>query len=463
MQSSSSSALVRQHAIQHFAQLGYTIIDGSQEEHGTCSATDRQNASEFVLWSRLRQALYTLNPDSTPAQIEKAIDGLTDGLGLLGLAHANEAVYVRLKDGIKIDARRQIVTTDNTNNADPVSSSQAREDTHKTVQVIDWHESEENKNDFTLVSHFWVDGKLGKRCLDLVGFVNGLPFILLEIADSELPNTFARIDQDYKATIPSFFWYNAFIVVADAFTCKMGSLTAPWEHFFQWKRIKDENEKESTRLDTLIKSTCQKERLLDIVENFTLFDKSKGLNKLVGRNHQYLGVNNAIASLISWEQERQARRQAGEPESHKQHGKLGVFWHTQGSGKSYSMVFFVRKVQRTVANNYTFVVVTDREDLDDQIYKNFLNTDTITEDARLIHAGSAKQLKRLLSEKHLLLFTLIQKFYSDKPGQDYEEVSDNKNIIVMADEAHRTQYDTLAKNIRDALPRASFIGFTGTP
>jgi type I restriction enzyme R subunit len=463
MQSSSNSAIVRQHAIQHFARLGYTIIDGSQEEHGPCSATDRQNTGAVVLWSRLRQALHRLNPDCTPEQIEKAIDGLTNGLSLVSLTHANEMVYNRLKDGIKIDAHGQIVSPDNT---DHTSGSQTREDTHKTIQVIDWSEPDEpeqNRNDFTLVSRFWVDGTLGKRCLDLVGFVNGLPFILLEIADSELPNIFSRIDQDYKATIPDLFWYNAFIVVADAFTCKLGSLTASWEHFFQWKRIKDENEKESTRLDTLIEGTCQKERLLDIVENFTIFDKSEGMHKLVGRNHQYLGVNNAIASLLAWEQERQARRQAGEPEQHKQHGKLGVFWHTQGSGKSYSMVFFVRKVQRKVANHYTFVVVTDREDLDKQIYENFLNTSTITEDPRSIHAGSSKQLKRLLSEKHLLLFTLIQKFYSDKPGQDYEEISDNENIIVMADEAHRTQYDTLAKNMRDALPRASFIGFTGTP
>src|SRR5216683_3182240 len=140
MQSSSSSALVRQRAIQHFSRLGYTIIDGSQEEHSSCSATGRQNTSEVVLWSRLRKALHTLNPDCTPAQIEKAIDGLTDGLSLVGLAHANEAVYARLKDGIKIDARGQIVTSDNTNNTDHANGNRATEDTHKTVHVIDWRE-----------------------------------------------------------------------------------------------------------------------------------------------------------------------------------------------------------------------------------------------------------------------------------------------------------------------------------
>src|SRR6266487_3773635 len=455
MQRSSSESVTRQHAMEQFARLGYTIIDGSHEEHGPCTATGRQRAGEVVLLPQLCNALCTLNQDCADELIEAAIDALTEYRGLFSLAHANEQIYTMLKDGIKIDARGQLVTGDNE------SENKGIEDTHKTLQIINWKEPE--KNDFMLVSRFWVDGRLGKRSLDLVGFVNGLPFILVEIADSELPNTFARIDQDYKTTIPALFWYNAFIVVADAFTCKMGSLTTSWEHFIQWKRVKDEREVESTRLDTLIQGTCHKGRLLDIVENFTLFHRSKGLNKLIARNHQYLGVNNAIASLWSWEHERQARRQAWEPELRKQHGKLGVFWHTQGSGKSYSMVFFVRKVQRTVANHYTFVVVTDREDLDDQIYKNFLNSGTITEDPKEIHARDAKHLKLLLGEKHLLLFTLIQKFYSDEPGQDYKEISDNENTIVMADEAHRTQYDTLAKNMRAALPRASFIGFTGTP
>ncbi len=453
MQSISSEAVIRQHASQQFARLGYTLIDGSQEERGPCTATGRQSASEVVLLPRLRAALQALNPDSSNALIDKAIEALTDNRSLLSLARANEQIYALLKDGIKIDARGQLVTGENAEQA-----TKARQDTHKTLQVVNWKEPD--KNDFALVSRFWIDGKLGKRSLDLVGFVNGLPLVLLEIADSDPQNTFDRIARDYKTTLPAFFWYNAFIVVADTFTCKMGSLTTPWEHFFQWKRVKDERESESTRLNTLIEGTCQKERLLDILENFILFDTGKGLNKLIARNHQYLGVNNAIASLRNWEQERsrQAPVKVGD-----EHGKLGVFWHTQGSGKSYSMVFFVRKVQRIISNNYTFVVVTDREDLDDQIYRNFLHTGTINEDPDEVHAGNARHLKRLLAQRHLLLFTLIQKFYSDQPGQDYEEISDNENIIVMADEAHRTQYDTLAKNMRNALPRASFIGFTGTP
>ncbi len=453
----SSDAMTHQHALQQFARLGYTVLDGSQEEHDTFAVTGRQNAGEVVLLSRLHDALRSLNPDCTDDLLEKAVNRITESRTLFSIAEANKQVYEELlRDGIKVDVHGQLIASD----ISEKSVETSHEDTWKTLRIIDWDQTKTNKNDFVLVSHFWVDGKFGKRCFDLVGFVNGLPLLLLEIADSDLKNIFDRIDQDYKDNVPAFFWYNAFIVVADAFTCKMGSLTTPWEHFFQWKRIRDEDETENTKLSTLIEGTCDKKRFLDILENFTLFESSKGLHKLIARNHQYLGVNNAIASLHTWEQERARRRQAGEPEMH---GKLGVFWHTQGSGKSYSMVFFVRKVQRTISNSYTFVVVTDREDLDDQIYKNFRHTSTIVEDANLVHAGTAKRLKQLLGGKHMLLFTLIQKFYSDKPGQDLEEISDNENIVVMVDEAHRTQYDTLARNMRAALPRASFIGFTGTP
>jgi type I restriction enzyme, R subunit len=490
MQRNSDDALTRQHAMQQFEQLGYTIVDGSQEENGDCSATGRRHIGEVLLLSQLRHALSTLNPDCPPNLIDKAMQTFTEGLSLYSIAQANRQIHALLIDGIKLDQQGQVVTPDIEERREGVhqGGDHPIQDTthqggyqmeggkplpyetqtpaaHKTLRVIDWREPEQNT--FTVVSHLWINGKLGKRCLDLVGFVNGLPFILLEIAEGELRHTFDRIDQDYKTTIPAFFWYNAFIIVANTFTCKMGSFTTPWEHFFQWKRVHDENEPENIRLATLLEGTCQKTRLLDIVENFTLFDTGKGLKKLVARNHQYLGVNNAIASLCAWEKERAERKAmrhtAGQPEPTKEHGKLGVFWHTQGSGKSYSMVFFVRKVQRTIRNDYTFVVITDREDLDKQIFDNFSHTDSIQEDEKEIHARNAEQLQRLLGENHLLLFTLIQKFYSEQPGQDYRKLSDSEKIIILTDEAHRTQYDTLAKNIRDALPKAAFLGFTGTP
>src|SRR5579885_3344500 len=511
MQRISSENEIRRQTIQQFAHLGYTIIDGSLDvgagqpqgiaptvpaQPGSpapnCGATGRARLDEVVLLPKLRHALRTLNPDCSDDLIAAAIDELTANRSLFSLAHANEQLHALLKDGIKLNARGQIVENDD-------------QDTHKTLRVINWREGELAQNDFTLVTSFWVEGKLGKRCLDLVGFVNGLPLILLEIADTEMPNIFNKIDSDYKATLPALFWYNAFIIVADTHTGKMGSLTATWEHFAQWNRVSDEREAESARLSTLIEGMCQPARLLDLVENFTIFDSSKGLNKLVARNHQYLGVKNAIASLRALEHHRAAQPHAAQPRlenprldqprsdqpcsdqpavgarfiasdlsptltpdttgnnSGRQHGKLGVFWHTQGSGKSYSMVFFVRAVQRTIGNHYTFLVVTDRKDLDDQIYKNFLHTKTINEDVKEVHAASGDHLKQLLRERHLLLFTLIHKFRTEHPGDDYEQLSDSEHIIVIADEAHRTQYDTLAKNMRNALPRAAFIGFTGTP
>jgi len=207
----------------------------------------------------------------------------------------------------------------------------------------------------------------------------------------------------------------------------------------------DEGEQGIISLETVIRGTCEKSRFLDLTENFTAFDESKGgLVKVTAKNHQYLGVNNAVAALHKIKSNQ---------------GKLGVFWHTQGSGKSFSMVFFSQKVFRKIPGNWTFLVVTDRDDLDNQIYKNFRNTGAATQECQ---AESGEHLKQLLTEDHRFIFTLIQKFGVPK-GERYPELSDRSDIIVMTDEAHRSQYDTLALNMRNALPKAAFIGFTGTP
>ncbi|MGH2481314.1 MAG: DEAD/DEAH box helicase family protein, partial [Ktedonobacteraceae bacterium] len=291
------------------------------------------------------------------------------------------------------------------------------------------------------------------RCLDLVAFVNGLPVVVLTIEESELPHIHARIEQEMRPELPALLWYNAFLVVANAFTCRMGSFTTPWEHYFQWKRVESEDESESTTLETLLRGTCEPTHLLDIIENFTLFDHKGGLKKLVARNHQYLGVNKAVAAVD--------RREAM-PEEQRE-SKLGVFWHTQGSGKSYSMIFFVLKILRKISHSYKFLIVTDRQDLDQQIYENFNDVDAIIEHVQEVHARDGEHLKQMLREPHFVLFTLIQKFSVEKPGMDYEQLSESTKIIVISDEAHRTQDKTLAKNMRSALPRAAFIGFTGTP
>lgn len=440
-----SSAILRR-ALAVFTDLGYTVHDGSQEESGTCSETGRAGLHEVVLLPRLQAALRKLNPDLTESMIDRAIYKLTEGEGRGRspgeLLKANREVYNLLREGVKID-----VLPGETTASDPY------QDWQKTVQVIDWDEKTPGSNDFLVVEKFWASDSLGKRCLDLVVFVNGLPLIMLAIEDSELPHIHRYIEQEIQSELPALFWYNAFMVVANAFECRMGSFSAPWEQFFQWKRIIDEHERASTTLETLLRGTCEKTRLLDYVENFVLFDAAGGLKKLIAKNHQYLGVNNIIATL-------REREQLPEDE---QNDKLGVFWHTQGSGKSYSMIFFVRKVQRKISNTYKFVVVTDREDLDDQIYKNFKYTGTIEENPEEVHAKSGAHLKRLLGEPHLILFTLVQKFRTEKPGQNYEQLDGNHKIIAITDEAHRTEEGTLAKNMRDALPHAAFLGFTGTP
>ncbi|MCD4768185.1 MAG: type I restriction endonuclease subunit R, partial [Methanosarcinales archaeon] len=316
----------------------------------------------------------------------------------------------------------------------------------ETVQVIDWNEP--LNNNFFLASQFWVSGDMYKRRADLVGFVNGLPLVFIELKASHrrLEHAYQDNLRDYKSTIPQIFWYNALIILSNGSFSKIGSMSAAWEHFADWKKINSEGEEGIISLDTMIRGTCEPSRLLDIIENFTIFSEvSGGLAKFVAKNHQYLGVNNATEALLQIKENQ---------------GKLGVFWHTQGSGKSYSMIFFSQKVLRKIPGNYTFVMITDRQELDDQIYKNFANTGIVTEEH--VQATSGKHLQQLLSEDHRFIFTLIQKFRTDK-DETYPEISDRDDIIVITDEAHRSQYDILATNMRNALPKAAFIAFTGTP
>ena len=249
----------------------------------------------------------------------------------------------------------------------------------------------------------------------------------------------------YKQQIPSLFWFNALLIASNGTDSRVESLTADWERFFEWKRIEHENEPRRVSLEVMIRGTCDRTRLLDLVENFTLFSEHKaGLVKVISQNHQFLGVNNAIASML-------AARKLG-------HGRGGVFWQTQGSGKSFSMVFFAQKVLRKVAGNWTFAVVTDRVELDDQIAKTFKATGAVSEaEGDQCHAESGAHLRELLRGNHRYVFTLIHKF------QTPEMLCDRPDVIVLTDEAHRSQYDMLALNMRAALPKALFLAFTGTP
>jgi type I restriction enzyme R subunit len=268
--------------------------------------------------------------------------------------------------------------------------------------------------------------------------------VLLELKASHKSLVDAHRDniRDYKDTIPKLFWYNMGIIISNGIENKFGSLTAPYEFFNEWKKAESEEDKPKTDLAAILRGICDKTRLLDIFENYILFDEAKAeTKKIVPRYFQYLGVNRAFDNVVH-------RADLA--------GKLGVFWHTQGSGKSYSMVWLSQKVLRKLTGNFTFVIVTDRTQLDGQAYKNFANVGAIHEAE--VHAEDIKHLKQLLAQDHRQIFTTIQKF-QDITGA----ISKREDIIVMTDEAHRTQYDRMALNMRKCLPNASFIGFTGTP
>ena len=427
----SEDALVEQPAIALFRDMGWEIANARHEfEHSRSSILGRDTRSEVVLVARLRTALHRLNPNLPAEAVNGSIEELTRDRGRMSPAAANREVYKRLREGVQVKFR------------DPKGGGQATE----TVRVIDW--ADPRANDFLLVSQFSVTGETDTRRADLVGFVNGLPLVFVELKamDEALKSAYDDNLRDYRNTIPQLFWYNALVVLSNGHESRVGSVTAKWEHFGEWKRVNDEDEPPTLSLETTLRATCEPSRLLDIVENFTIFQEATGgLVKLVARNHQYLGVNRAIAALQRPGRERE---------------KLGVFWHTQGSGKSVSMIFFAQKVLRKLPGNWSFVVVTDRKELDEQIHGEFESAGVVTEGH--VRATGTARLRQLLAGNHRYIFTLIHKFRTPK-GQTHPELSQRSDIIVIADEAHRSQYDTLATNMRTALPNAAFIAFTGTP
>ncbi len=422
-------ALVEQPAIKLSQELGWETANCFDEAFGPDGTLGRETTSEVLLVRRLREALERLNSDAPPEAIALAIEELLRDRSLVTMEQANREVYRLLKNGVKVR----------------VHAPDGGE-TDETVRVIDWNEPP--NNDFFRASQFWVSGEMYKRRADLVGFVNGIPLVFIELkaAHRRLKDAYKRNLRDYKNTIPHIFWYNGFIILSNGSESRIGTISSEWEHFAEWKKIDSEGEEGIVSLETMIRGTCEPGRLLDLIENFVLFGEVQGgLVKMLAKNHQYLGVNNTVDAVV---------------EIRERQGRLGVFWHTQGSGKSYSMIFFSQKVLRKLPGNYTFVIVTDRKELDGQIYKNFAGAGVVTE--KQVQAESGEHLKQLLQEDHRHVFTLIQKFRTDK-GETYPKLSDRSDIIVITDEAHRSQYDIFALNMRNALPNAAFIGFTGTP
>jgi len=420
----SEDKLIEQTAIKIFGEIWDAENFANAYSGETDAEFGRENPGEVVLMSYLKIALVKLNPNVSTEALNLAIDELIKDRSALSMVNANHEVWQLLRDGVKVE-----------------TENEKGERQTETVKIIDFENPKENH--FMLVSQLWITGELHKRRPDLIGFVNGIPLVLIELKASHknLRNAYQKNIRDYKDTIPQLFWYNAFIIISNGIESKVGTLTGAYEHFTEWKKIKDEKEVGKVSLETVIKGTCEPSQLLDIIENFILFDDSRGERiKAIARYFQFFGVNRAFEEVKNRD---------------KNKGRLGVFWHTQGSGKSYSMVFLSQKVFRKLTGNFTFVVVTDRKELDRQIYKTFAACGAVYENE--VHADSVEHLQQLLGEDHRHVFMLIHKFAEPK------ELSNRNDVIVMADEAHRTQYDRMAANMRISLPKAAFIGFTGTP
>jgi len=687
----------------------------------------RETPNDVLLEKRLVRAIRLLNPDLPEAAIRLVLEELTRDRSAMTPVAANRELYTLLKDGVKVQVEGSALTpSPSPTGRGARGEGESDGERVVTVRLIDWEHPK--NNDFLLTSQLWITGDLYKRRADLVGFVNGIPLVFIELKASHkrLKDAWDRNLKDYKDTIPHAFLPNAFIILSNGSESRIGTLSSEWDHFAEWKYLTEgealtptlsQREREKTTegealtshpspsgrgeadrlgegadtargrisLETMLRGVCDPSRLLDLVENFTLFTEAAGgLVKLVAKNHQYLGVKNAIAALeklmeanrrgngisltpalsqgergqyrgglpfsgllerarelrkkqtpaeeIMWDllRDRQYlglkfRRQhqygnyvidfycdeaklaveligsvhQTKPEQKKKDksrdkylqsqgltvihipnevvfeqteealariqsalpsptgrrtedegntpgsgGRLGVFWHTQGSGKSYSMLFFAQSVLRKMPGDWTFVIVTDRDELDKQIYRTFKRAGAVSEEE--VKASSSAHLRSLLGENHRYIFTLIHKFRPPKaaetpsppaplpkgegslamaatetpstptllpkgegsiipkatetpsspallprgegcktptasetpsPGPDGHPLplgegwgegvmpvlSDRHNIIVITDEAHRSQYDAFALNMRNALPNAAFIGFTGTP
>ncbi len=411
-------------------QLDWELLYAyNREDFGPDSLLGRRDDREVVLTRTLRAKLTELNPGLPDTAYEDALRQIVTTMATQTLLATNREKYTLFRDGV-------LVTFQN----------EKGERLKHRLRVFDFDES--LNNHFLCVRELWIRGDLYRRHPDIVGFVNGLPLLFMEFKNigKDIRSGYEKNFKDYTDTIPHIFHHNALLIFGNGHKAKLGSITSRWEHFHEWKRLA-EREPGVVEMETLLRGLCQKSNFMDLFENFIAFDDSSGeTKKIVARNHQFLGVNRALEAVV----ERCQRK-----------GKLGVFWHTQGSGKSYSMLFFTCKVHRKLGGNFTFLILTDRDDLDTQIYKSFAGCGVVDNDRDPCRASSGQHLCDLLGQHKKYVFSLIQKFNVEvKPEESY---TSREDIIVITDEAHRTQYGMLALNMRNALPNASFIGFTGTP
>lgn len=389
----------------------------------------RESYKDILLYRYFKEALKKYNPWINENQIIEAKEILEKRLSTASLLQVNEEKYFLIRDGIPVTVKK------------PNGQSET-----KRAAVIDFQNP--NNNYFLAIKELKIHGDLYRRRTDIVGFVNGIPLLFVELKKNtvDVQNAYDDNYTDYQDTIPHLFYYNAFLMLSNGTEAKVGTLGSKFEFFHEWKRLAEED-RGSVALETMLRGICKKENFLDLFENFILYDHSNGHTaKILARNHQYLGVNEAMKAY--------ADRKLND-------GKLGVFWHTQGSGKSYSMVFFAKKVRRKMEGTPTFVILTDREELNKQISDTFENCGVLGKDIKASQfiATSGDDLMKKLQGNPSFIFTLIQKF--NKPNE--KPIYPDHDVIIMSDEAHRSQYGIFADNMMKLLPTAARIGFTGTP
>jgi len=458
-----NESIVEDAALTWFRGLGYGVGHGPHLAPGE-PAAERESFADVVLVGRLRAAIARLNPAIPEEAREEALRKVLR-VATTSLVPTNRAFHKMLRDGVEAEHRR----ADGSIAGDP-------------VRVIDFEDPQ--ANDWLVVNQFTIQEHQHNRRPDVVVFVNGLPLAVIELKNAVDENAtiwtaFQQI-QTYQAQIPSLFQYNAVVVVSDGTNARIGSLTANQEWFKVWRTIDGERDapKTALELEVLLRGVFEPRRFLDLLQHFIVFDvdpDSGRVSKVIAGYHQFHAVNAALAETVRasgmgkpmradegdgvyWA----GRMHSGKPGDRR----AGVVWHTQGSGKSLSMLFYAaRLVRHPAMENPTLVILTDRNDLDDQLFGQFQRCADILGQVP-VQAEDRTRLRELLQvASGGVVFTTIQKFMPEK-GTDMPTLSARRNIVVIADEAHRSQYDVidgLARHLRDALPNASFIGFTGTP
>ena len=420
--------------------LGYDVLYGPDISEGGLFSERRYD--EAVLASRLASALKRINKDIPDSAIGGAIKKIANPSSQ-NLPENNRQFHQYITDGVPVEfsAKEGIKTG--------------------IVGLIDWGDI--NNNEFLAVNQFtFIENGVNKRA-DVVLFVNGLPLVTIELKNPADENAtvlsaFNQL-QTYKDRIPSLFVFNEILIVSDGIEAKAGTLTSGFERFTAWKG-KDDGGRKKPEMETIVKRMLDKEVLMDLIRHFIVFESGKSddvegvfLQKKIAAYHQYYAVNKAVNSTAAAVESIDKR--------------AGIVWHTQGSGKSLIMVFYAGKlVMEPAFKNPTIIVLTDRNDLDSQLFDTFSRCSGLLRQ-KPKQAGSREELKELLKvSSGGIIFTTIQKFFPEEKGLSYPLISERENIIVIADEAHRSQYDFIdgfARHIRSGLPNASFIGFTGTP